>query len=174
MKFFRNFLIKPLIIVLITFSFVVSASNLTKTEIRHLKNPYLEQMRNSSKLVDGSSEYLRVNALYDRFELCRGTGMLVFIGLANHVAVMKAVGESETREDSMQYMARKRGLTYPFDAREIAESSEKRVEKLAIEMGWKYPGSSDAHLSKIASIYWNECLKLPITIFEAEWIDSDD
>ena len=173
MKSFKKVLAKLLVIVLTTLIFALSASALTQTEIRHLKNPYFEQAKNNSELVDGSSEYLRFNGLYDRFELCKGTGMIVFIGLANHVAVMKAVGEPETSVESMQYMARKRGLTYPFNAKEIAETSERSVEKLAIEMGWKYPGSSDAHLEKIAPIYWDECLKLPITVFEAEWIVFD-
>jgi len=146
----------------------------TLSAIYDLKNPHKKSLSNNSKLVEGSSEFIRLNSLSDRFEYCQTSGMIVFIAFANHIAVVKQAGFPETKFEAMHYMAKKRNLEYPFDAEEISGVSESRVEKLAIEMGWKYPGSSSEHLNNIAPLFWSECLKLPIAFFEEEWIEKED
>ncbi len=164
-----------LFILLFTFASYSSASErLTLSAIYNLKNPYREKTDNNPELVYGSAEFIRFNGLFDRFEYCQTDGMIIFIAFANHIAVMKQAGTPETKFEAMKYMAKYRNLEYPFDAEEIAGSSERSVQKLAIEMGWEHPGSSDAHLESIASIYWEKCLQLPISIFEAEWKETED
>ncbi len=148
-----------------------ASERLTLSAIYKLKNPYQKEIVNIPEEAHGSAEYIHLNGQSDRFEYCQTDGMVIFIAFANHIEVMKQAGDPETKFEAMKYMAKKRNLEYPFDAEEISGSSERSVQKLAIEMGWEHPGSSDEHLESIASIYWDKCLQLPISIFEAEWKD---
>jgi len=160
--------ISILTLVLISPFAIGSDKALTYTEIYDLKNPYTTKSTDES-LLRGSEEYIRVNAMNDRFEQCQGYGMIAFVGLAHHMGVMAEAGYPQTKFEGMKYMADSNGLSYPFDAEEISSSTMNRVIKLAIEIGSDHPGSADEHIERIASIFWNKCLSLPITFFEEVW-----
>jgi hypothetical protein len=66
-------------------------------------------------------------------------------------------------------MAKRTNLDYPFNSQQIAESANNTIERLAIELGSSHPGNSDQHFDRVATIFWNKCLHLPIEPFEAEW-----
>lgn len=157
---------------LVTQLFALDAK-LSLSEIYELKNPYELKLASSSELSENSKEFIRLNAQSDRFENCKGHGMIAFIALANHMAVMEKAGQPETKSEAMKYMADQLGLEYPFDISEIESDSAKRIEKLAIETGVEHPGSGDSHLENIASIFWDKCLRIPISVFESDWIDDE-
>ncbi len=169
--FYKNTLSGLFILLLGVSIFSNASERLTLSAIYKLKNPYHTKIVNIPEEAHGSTEYIHLNGQSDRFEYCQTDGMIIFIAFANHIEVMKQAGAPETKFEAMKYMAKYRDLEFPFNAQEIADSSERSVQKLAIEMGWEHPGSSDEHLESIASIYWNKCLQLPISIFEAEWKD---
>jgi len=151
------------------FSLLAAENSLTLHEITHLKNPYLEQINNNDNLIEGSPEAMELHGRDDRFSLCQSSGMTVFIAFARGIAVLADNDVTETKSEAMKRMAGNVNLTYPFDKQEVAESSNARVDKLAIELGWLHPGMTDSHYDRIAPIYWKQCLQLPLDSFAAEW-----
>lgn len=149
-----------------------AGKKLTLTQIHNLKNSYQEKLDTAEQDESNSKDYIHTMALSDRFENCQGYGMDTFILLAYHIAIVRDAGQPETKSESMQYMAGQLALEYPFDAEEINSSAANRVSKLAIETAVDHPGSDDAHLENIASIFWEKCLNLPISIFENELKDN--
>lgn len=173
LRFYKKLLYSLPIILFALPLYSNASEGLTLSAIYDLKNPYKEKF-NDPDFVEDSKEFIRFNALSDRFEYCQHDGMTTLLAFANHITVMKDAGSPETKFDAMKYAANQRNLEYPFDAEEIAGSSRYSVEKFALEMGWENPGSSDAHLESIASIFWEKCLQLPISIFEADWQETED
>jgi len=156
---------------LILFSSFANAleGKLTLSQIYDLKNPYAEKALTEQEPIEGSDSYIQLRALDDRFEKCQKSGMIVYIASASHMAAFAKAGFPMTEAEGVESMAMSAGLDFPFDMEDISYNVGKRVDKLAIETGVKYPGSSDGHLENIASIFWEKCINLPIDLFEKNW-----
>lgn len=162
-----------IVTIAVLFNVLFSASSQTLDQIYELQNPYHAKFQTDNNLVEGSPEFIKLGALSDRFEYCQSYGINTVIGMARHVIVMENAGSPESKHSAMTYMAKQRNLAYPFDPAQIEETATNRIDQLAIELGWKHPGNTDAHFNKLSSIFWEQCLNLPIKPFEDEWRDED-
>lgn len=129
--------------------------------LRKLNNPYFSKARDPN-LKQGTEKYISIKALEQRFYLCKHTGLLHFIAMANHAPIATEAGLSKKRILSRR--ARLLGMDYPFASTDL--SLEEHVSQLALKLGWDKQGQDP---DKIASEFWGACTTLPISIFEDYW-----
>ena len=146
-----NINIKQIVCGIVT-TYILSASvtlagpaKLNYEALRKLNNPYFAKSR-SPDLKQGTEEYISINALEKRFDLCKQPGLLHFIAMANHVPIATEAGLSKKKIFTRR--AKLLGIDYPFS--NIDLSLEDHVSQLALKLGWDYQGQ---HPDKIASVF---------------------
>ncbi len=140
---------------------LAAPAKLNYEALRKLNNPYFAKARDSN-LKQGTEKYISVMALEQRFNLCKQSGLLHFIAMANHVPIATEAGLSKNKIFSRR--AKLLGLDYPFTSTDL--SPEEHIFQLALKLGWDNQGQNP---DKIASEFWGVCTTLPISIFEDYW-----
>ncbi len=151
-----------------------SANSQTLGQINELANPYRAKLQSNDSPAEGSSEFIQLGALSDRFEYCQTDGINTVVAMSRHIAVMADAGFPVTLAAAEEYMAKRLNLGYPFNPDEIAEIATNRIDLLAIKLGGQNPGNSDTHFDKLATTFWQQCTNLPLAPFEDEWRELDD